>query len=105
MASKKHHVPGGRRLYFTLVAAALFSWSCTVLLTTAVMVGYKQYSDVWAFVALHGFFFLLAWYFAYDTQLIEERSEPHEYMHGVVCFWADMVICIFCSLCMAFMMK
>jgi hypothetical protein len=104
VASKKEHVPGGRRLYFSLVAAALLSWLVTVVLTTVLMV-YHQYSDIWAFVALHCFFFLLSWYFAYDTQLIEERSEPHEYMHGVVCFWGDMVLCIFCSMCMAMMMK
>ena len=37
--------------------------------------------------------------------MIEDFCTPDDYMKGVVHFWADMIICVFCCICLSFMMN
>lgn len=45
--------------------------------------------------------FVCVW-FGYDAAMIEKRLGPDDYMLGVVSFWADCIICVFCCCCIAF---
>mmetsp|Transcript_74111 Transcript_74111/g.149325 ORF Transcript_74111/g.149325 Transcript_74111/m.149325 type:complete len:333 (+) Transcript_74111:75-1073(+) len=97
------HVKGGRRIIFTLAAAAAWAWFATFAISLGLLIKWG-YSEPGAFIGIHIFMFLVSWYFAYDTQIIEEHFSADQYMQGVVSFWADMIICIFCCICTSMFM-
>ena len=100
--SKPAHVPGGRRVVFSLAGAAALAYAITFAASLALVI-VTGYSEPGAFIAVHLFCFAVSCYFAYDTQQIEERKTADQYFQGLVTFWADMVICIFCCICLAMM--
>jgi hypothetical protein len=83
----------------SLVVSSVGSWC--VVFAVSLVVQLREGAQMGRFGSVHFFVMCLSVWFGYDAKMIERRLSADDYMIGAVSFWADIVVCFFCCVCIA----
>mmetsp|Transcript_15929 Transcript_15929/g.18780 ORF Transcript_15929/g.18780 Transcript_15929/m.18780 type:complete len:363 (-) Transcript_15929:81-1169(-) len=86
-----------------LVYASSASWVIVLIIHMCIVTTVTSaHTPIGTAIGVELFVFFVCVWFGYDAAMIEKRLGPDDYMLGVVSFWADCIICVFCCCCIAF---